>query len=588
MSSRRTGVSQPMSDDVDKTWRWADADGVQHVASQWDLVASLASGALPPYTLVWRAGWVTWLPACQVLELHPAVGPDHAEQPVDPGLDPSAVSPPRPPVELYRSYHQQPSPPFLDESQTFGGAIRRDVLPTIADDTTGPSSGTLRPPGAVPPPPRHLPPAPFWSRHPRDTLNELATPIATPMPDFYRGLTPTPASGDVSPRSSEPTAQENVPSATPAPQRRKRPYVLAGAGLGLIGASALGVALTRSNHADQPTANVAVSATPSAARVPRPPCTMVQRPVRLAAAVTPTVPPYAMANDQGLLLGLASTKTEATGLSVQLESLQATTVFSERTRRPVAGVVPIASNPARFAVDTARDDTRALRTIAANVPIRVAAYRGALAREVNGRWQALWPLAEPRITEPRVASTARGHALTIRAGDQRGRILIGWLAPNGARQSRLEEISRSDALVGVPVVSADERAVVVAFAARADETSPWRIQLALAGQGELPKAVSKTITATRADRSAISPFLAPAPHGRWLLQWTEGAAGNYHVRIQLLSSALAPIGESLQVSPETANAGQGLVFTSSERSVSFYLVNQGSTHELWATRISCP
>jgi hypothetical protein len=50
-------------------WRWADPKGVQTAVHSDELRAALASGALPPYTLVWRPGMKEWEPAYQVADL---------------------------------------------------------------------------------------------------------------------------------------------------------------------------------------------------------------------------------------------------------------------------------------------------------------------------------------------------------------------------------------------------------------------------------------------------------------------------------------------------------------------------------------
>src|SRR5260370_40062718 len=49
-------------------WRWADPQGVQRVIHSDELRAALASGTLPPYTLVWRSGMPDWVPAYQAAE----------------------------------------------------------------------------------------------------------------------------------------------------------------------------------------------------------------------------------------------------------------------------------------------------------------------------------------------------------------------------------------------------------------------------------------------------------------------------------------------------------------------------------------
>jgi hypothetical protein len=53
-------------------WRWADPQGVQRLVLSDELRSALATGALPPYTLVWREGMAEWQPAYLVPDLAPA------------------------------------------------------------------------------------------------------------------------------------------------------------------------------------------------------------------------------------------------------------------------------------------------------------------------------------------------------------------------------------------------------------------------------------------------------------------------------------------------------------------------------------
>ena len=67
-------------------WRWANPQGTQRVVHFDELRAALASGALPPYTLVWRRGMPDWQPAHLVGEL--ATAAISAQQGVIPNVPP--------------------------------------------------------------------------------------------------------------------------------------------------------------------------------------------------------------------------------------------------------------------------------------------------------------------------------------------------------------------------------------------------------------------------------------------------------------------------------------------------------------------
>ena len=50
-------------------WVWATELQEPQSGPEQELRAALASGELPPFTLVWREGWGEWVPAMQVAEL---------------------------------------------------------------------------------------------------------------------------------------------------------------------------------------------------------------------------------------------------------------------------------------------------------------------------------------------------------------------------------------------------------------------------------------------------------------------------------------------------------------------------------------
>ena len=60
-------LGPPLSDGP--PWRWATEQGEPQEGSEHELIRQLASGKVPPYALVWKAGWGEWLPAMQVAEL---------------------------------------------------------------------------------------------------------------------------------------------------------------------------------------------------------------------------------------------------------------------------------------------------------------------------------------------------------------------------------------------------------------------------------------------------------------------------------------------------------------------------------------
>jgi hypothetical protein len=250
-------------DPAQERFHWLAADGARLSGSEQELRAALSSGALAPTTLVWRKGWLDWLAANHVAELHDSI-PAAARSTVhEPQRDPRATNPPalrmpgiaprpvvagpsarpssgslRAPVLHAPLLSNRPTKPGLQETardtlapSSFGnlgpGAKRnpppkpvrresgpppppqraRSPMPTLGEEQgTVSATATLRPPGAVPPPARGAP-VPAFDSSPR-----AASAIMTPIPAFG------PVGGKVdTPRpASLPPVQDKAPLAASA------------------------------------------------------------------------------------------------------------------------------------------------------------------------------------------------------------------------------------------------------------------------------------------------------------------------------------------------------------------------------------
>ena len=87
--------------DVAQEWRWVGEDGVEKTVTEQELIAELSSESLANYTLVWKKGWLEWLPAMQVSELLWALPPGKTDTPVKPREKSTATAPPAPPLYRY-------------------------------------------------------------------------------------------------------------------------------------------------------------------------------------------------------------------------------------------------------------------------------------------------------------------------------------------------------------------------------------------------------------------------------------------------------------------------------------------------------
>jgi hypothetical protein len=174
------------NDDVNR-WSWIAPDGRVGSGPARELASALKGGGLPPGTFVWKQTWLEWLPANRVAEFVAAIPAGKGETVREPKRAATALTPPfrpreapiapaiaellRPPAAPQRP--AKPAPPGEDRPSSFGiiGKARgpsvlgprseattdstapREPMPTLGEEPVD-TRATLRPPGAVPPPPR--------------------------------------------------------------------------------------------------------------------------------------------------------------------------------------------------------------------------------------------------------------------------------------------------------------------------------------------------------------------------------------------------------------------------------------------------
>jgi hypothetical protein len=650
-----------LSDDATE-WRWADADGAQQVVDEWELIDSLSSGKLPYYALVWRSGWAEWLPATRVAELSNWLPPGKAEQPVTPTLEEGRTEPPPPPLDHYQSQQTRdaaaklvggstapglgpkqrqrpagaapPPPPIaISEVPVRPGAAaalvvragttatppppppapQRPPMPTLVEVPRQGATVTLRPPGAVPPPPRTMPVAHIimpggGSEAPgRDA-------IPTPIPDPIEG-TPAPKqavedaqagpAGHAATRDAAPGAQLPRTPSRAAPSRPSL-VILRRFSVAFIALAALAALLAvvivvllvvRTRAPSSATVGIPETgelASPGPSSASTGPCAMAQRAQKLAPLIFLGVPPYvaAVPGSSRAAIGFAATRTLAEGITLDLKNLNAAIVFRQAGAVPLIGVVPMASQRAlRFAADREGGSFGNPRTVDASPPFILGLTREGISISSRGEPRVVWPgEGDEPITEIRAATVPGvGHILTFRRGGQAGRVVAGWLGPTGEKTSALETVESPGRFVGTPVVAANEREGLVAFANRASPDDYWALALATAPHGQVPRRARRFSTPPGGHGAgAISPAVAGLHNGRWLLQWTEGGSGQHHVRAQTLDADLVAVGDPIAISPNEANAGQGVVWVNGETALSLFLVTQGNNTELWGATLRCP
>lgn len=366
-------------------------------------------------------------------------------------------------------------------------------------------------------------------------------------------------------------------------------------------ASATGSAPTHASATATASVAAAPPATPppAAAKTAAPSsnaaCSIVHPATRLARSVAPNVPLYLsdVPGSSHLAIGLASGARNALGLTVDPETLAVKTAFHHSGKNAVLGVVPLTTGgKLAFAADRDGSPLDFAHTIDGTPPFIVGLVDGGFAQAIGyGEPAVVWPMSDKeRITEPRVATAeGSGHAVAFRHGGRSGEIRVGWLTADGKKKSELGVVKADGPRVGTPSIAAGGGEILVTFAARPQDDAPWAVRVAHAKDGAVP-AQSRVFAVPPGGPGgdAISPAAAAPDAGRWILQWTEGGAGNHVVRVQLLDAALDGAGAALTVSPPGQDAGQGAIWAGNHHAVALFLIKDGSDYALWGTALACP
>lgn len=595
------------------SWRWADVSGDEHDIGYRDLWNALSGGSLPPYVLVWRPGFREWMHAQNVAELADALGVDRAAPPSVVFPDPNATSPPVPPLERYknvappgtetllRSVAPSAAPNVPSAKKTLAMDLRsppavpapppmanvpipvRDVQPTLTE-VEPPKRTTLRPAGAIPPPPRRIPP-----RAPAISVGDPSNPPAPPGDQHLPPPLPPPP---------PPVVAQRVRSAPSQPLgglTRSTVSTITAVGLVLPGLTLLAFALT---HDPPGRKRAQPEAAPSASVAPEPPplagCVVETRAVRLAEAAFVSVPVLVATAPDGVraAVGFAAAKDRALGITVEPKGLATEQVFQEAVPdAAILGVVPLVrSGQLEFAVDPPSAKLAFARTIDAPKRFSIGISSDGLSRAVGASIDSIWPgkSDKPVITTPRVATGTTGHVVTFRHGGQDGKILTGRLNEDGAKQSELRAVATDASLVGTPAVALNEQGGLLAFSAKAAAADPWHLELARFPSEGLPdRSAPVSLPRGGPGGEAISPAVEGLDRGRFLLQWTEGSAGNRAVRIQVLAPDLVPVGDAITLSASDQNAGQGALWVHGPRGLALFLVKKDPSHELWGASLRC-
>jgi hypothetical protein len=365
-------------------------------------------------------------------------------------------------------------------------------------------------------------------------------------------------------------------------------------GLVLPGLTLLAFALTH----DPPGKKRQEEAAASASAVPPAPpplagCVLETRATRLAESAFVSVPLLVATTPDGAraAIGFASAKDHALGITLEPKELKAEPAFDQAvSNTSILGVVPLVrSGKLEFAVDPPPVKLTFARTVDAPKPFSIGVASDGFARAVGASLDVIWPgkSDKPVITTPRVAS-ANGHVVTFRHGGQEGKVLTGRLNDDGTKKSELRAVETDATLVGTPAVAVNEQGGLLAFSAKKVATEPWHLEVARFAPAGLPeRGAPVSIPQGGPGGEAISPAVEGLDRGRFLLQWTEGSAGNRAVRVQVLAPDLVPIGDAITLSSPDQNAGQGALWAHGPRGLALFLVKKDTSHELWGASLRC-
>jgi hypothetical protein len=461
-----------------------------------------------------------------------------------------------------------------------------------------------------PPPPGpmyvapHVPPAPE-----RSQSNAPPPPVQSVFEDAeFPHIPPAPPP----PSDLSALAEARPRELEPAKQRPVVVYALAAVTVVLAITVVFLLARGPSSSPTETSAESSAEAAPSTPRVaagrgesaPAPPparkigktCTVVTAATRVAEWADPAITPIftPVPGSTRVAVGLGQSDVYAVGITIDPRTLDRDQVFREfKKSKKLASVVPTTQgNHLRFDVTRSGGDLSNARAVDAVHLFKIGATSGGIARAVDDASpEVVWPLSSTDdVTVPRVAAIPGiGFAVTFRHGGKTGRVAVGWLDTKGRKKSDLADLRTDMNFAGTPAIATSSDSMLVTFAARGSQDAAWKIVLASAPRGETPKKVTPfSLPQGGPGGDAMSPSVAPLSGGKWLLQWTEGSTGNRVVRVAVLGKDLELAADPINLSPDGANAGQGVSFSTGDlATILYYVRNDKKSNELWGASIDC-
>jgi hypothetical protein len=307
-----------------------------------------------------------------------------------------------------------------------------------------------------------------------------------------------------------------------------------------------------------------------------------------------------------IALGFATRDRDGIAVEVDPSSLAATRTARAHVHAPdvIRRLVPVLTGEtfgASADVDHAGDFLAGRRTVAAPAPFDLGFGGGGLSWAPHRSSEAdlVWtldgdaPVEAVRAAPLDPAHDDAGWAIAFRRGTS---IYAGAVGGGATRTPKgpLVSVAGLGAQVGSPAIAAQDGAVVVAWADRAQPSDPWSLRWMRFAPGDATADAKGFVPSEGGlGEHAMSPAIAAAGSGRFVLAWTEGPVSNHQVRAQTITAGGVPIGVAMSISDSGVNAGQAQVAIRPDgRGVVAYLASSGggpkAPYEVLATPIACP
>jgi hypothetical protein len=506
-----------------------------------------------------------------------------------------------------------PPPRAPVPSQSSGHAPYPPLPAALPPTETGPAPITARLPEPSRPPARE----PLHSQDPMALLEraERAPRISRPSlsghtpppPEIASAPTPEPPSADPPrpmrgpvtvrppprPGISGGRVDPKVVLANPVPVPVSSLLAAGGVLIGMV-VAAFFVGRASSEPTARLTAVPAFDAIPALARAALPPppkpCWMVKQPVMWAPKVSKSIPFEVAPSSEGTIaVGYAVNGTEAVGIDVNLTTGEIRSLDDDKADDDIERV---SLSPAGHIQVTRAGGGSRVKTpvpVPGATPFFVGLGEDAVVATpaLDATPTPLWRVeGDEGLGAASVhAAGSRGFLLTFRRG---GAIWSGWVRGDRTAVGDLVKAQGSGGAVGKPSGGWNGREVALIFADRPDEDGHYEMRIGHASPGALPASTTVLpMPKGGPGGDAFAPDIAGLPDGRWLLVWTEGAAGSRAVRAQTLAADFTPLGDPIALSPPAGNFGQGVIGIAGDHAATVFLQKGATSYELWGAVLQC-